>query len=227
MTIREAEEIIKSYEVGGLRKPQSILGEKYNEIMKIHQTFKIIIDDIIRNPKRNDYLDSINGKRKMRRCGILKAKLLNKIFESYTIETKFGNGIFFDARKLFIGKEYPKWIKYNFCYANARNYLLTSGLDGKILSGIAFVGKPYLHSVVLVEDDIIDFNYDLVMSKDLYFALTHFEVLSEIDGKDLVENKKILRGLKGIKDDVFSLAFDDIIASIKSKIEDKNDVVGV
>ena len=227
MTVEEIEKLIEDENNKRLRNPKPIVGKGVREVVKAHEVFKIVVDDMIRNPNRAQLLDLLNFKRKMRKCGILGMEVVNGLFGSYEMNTRFGKGMFLDARRLFVGCKYPRWIKYNYCHANAREYVLRADNDAKILSGIAFVGKPFLHSVVLVDDQIIDFNYDLVMSKDLYLSLTHFEVLSELTHKDMVENKQVFNSVKGLKDNVFNFAFQDIVERFNARTNKNEEGIGV
>lgn len=109
----------------------------------------------------------------------------------YELKTKWGSGKFFNARLLFNNSEFPNYIEKKYCFSNcyfyAKNIGETNDKSCKVLSGIAYINKiAILHSVVEFENGwIMDFNYDLVMQKDLYFALFGFEVLSELTSQEI------------------------------------------
>lgn len=214
MTIYEINKLNQDANNKVLRKPVSLMNGDYEDTLRAHKIFKIIIDDVIRNKDRDLFLYSMFGKCRMRKVGISKIKNVNQV---YNINSSIGNGVFFDARTLFIDGRYPKWIEPYNCFTNTRLLILQTGLEAKILSGIAFIGKPFLHSVLLVGDKVIDFNYDLVITKDLYFALTHFEVLAELDYTKILENKKLIKGIKGVPNYVFNFAFEEVMAQEKLK----------
>lgn len=220
MTIEEIEKLGEDQLNKRLRQPKTLEGETRDKLMMVHEQFVFIIDKILRNPKREEYLSgSLFAKAIMKKIGIKNLKSLDNWVGSYQIKSELGNGIFFDAHKLFADNKYPEWLKPYYCFDNTRIYITNLGLEGRILSGIAFVGKPFLHSVLLIGDSVVDFNYDLVISKDLYFALTHFEVLAELTNKQLYENKKLINEIRGIDNYVFNFAFEDVLKLIS---EEKN-----
>ena len=225
MTIEEFENYAEDAENKSLRVPKSFNSETREGLMMAHEQFVFIIDKIIRNPNREYYItNSLFFKSIRRRIGIQDLKRLNNCVGSYEIKSELGNGVFFDAHKLFIDGEYPTWIKPNYCFSNSHLYILQTKLEATILSGIAFVGKPFLHSILLIDDNVIDFNYDLVMSKNLYFALTHFEVLAELSYKQLLENEQIIKKIKGVQSHVFNFAFEEVIEKERMKQKIFNEV---
>ena len=226
MTIEEIENLIIDERNKMLRNPQSMENESVETILMAHQIFKTVIDNVLRNSTKYKFLNSVAGKQTMQKYGISKISCINRAVGVYEIETKLGKGTFFDAHRLFQDDEYPRWIRHHQCFANAHLYILKTKMDAKVLSGIAFVGKPFLHSVLLVGDDIIDFNYDLIMSKDLYCALTHFEVLAELDSTKLLENKRLIMKIRGVQGSVFNFAFDEVVEQEKQKLSLINAEIG-
>ncbi len=218
MTIEEIEKLADDEINKKLRLPKSMEGETKENIMLAHEQLVFIVDKILRNPNRKNYLSgSIFAKSIMRKRGIKNIKKPDNCVEFYKISSDFGEGVFFDAHKLFENGEYPRWIRPYYCFNNTHLYILTTGVDATILSGIAFIGKPFLHSVLLVDDNVIDFNYDLVISKDLYFKLTHFEVLAELTHEQLLENKSLIFGIKDVQSHVFNFAFEEVIEQEKKR----------
>lgn len=227
MTIEEIEKLAEDEQNKTLQVPTSLKNETRESLMMAHEQLVFIIDKIIRNPNKENYItNSLFSKSIRRRVGILDLKRLNNNADCYRIKSKLGEGVFFDAHKLFADGQYPKWIKPNHCFSNSHLYILQTKLEATILSGIAFIGIPFLHSVLLIGDNIIDFNYDLVISKDLYFALTHLEVLAELSNTQLLENENLIRKIKGVQSHVFNFAFEEVIEQEKKK-QGKNDGVGV
>ena len=216
MTIEEIEKLGEDELKKRLRLPKTLNGETRDKLMMAHEQLVFIIDKILRNSQREDYLSgSIFAKTIMKKIGINDLKKLDNWVGSYEIKSELGGGIFFNAHKLFPDQKYPEWLRPYYCFDNTRLYILRTGLEASILSGVAFIGKPFLHSVLLVGDNIIDFNYDLVISKDLYFALTHFETLSELNYKQILENKKLIQKMKGVKNYVFNFAFEEVVEQEK------------
>lgn len=227
MTVEEIKKLINDEDNKVLRKPNTLKGKKYEDVLNAHKTLKIIIDDVIKNDDREHFLNSMLGKRKMRSVGITKIKTINKVVCMHKIQSYLGEGVFFDAHKLFDDGNYPKWIKPNHCFSNSHLHILQTGIKAKILSGIIFIGKPILHSVILVGDNIIDFNYNLVMSKDLYLNLTHFEILEELDYKQILDNKNVIKGMKNIQSYVLNFAFDEAIETEKARFNQTKEGVAV
>ncbi len=234
MTIEEIEKLAEDQENKKLRFPKTLKGEIREKVTMAHEQFVIIVDDVLGGINRNhneknaddlktnnkigrDFINSMYGEYKMKKNGISKIKPYDNLVGSYSFKSELGEGIFFDAHKLFPENKYPKFIKQNYCFSNSHLYVLQTKLEATVLSGIAFMGKPFLHSVILVGGNIIDFNYHLVISKDLYFALTHFEVLAELDSKQLLENEKLIRKIKGVQSHVFNYAFEEVIENAKQK----------
>ena len=218
MKIEEIEKLGEDSINKRLRPPKTLQGETRDKLMMAHEQFVFIIDRIIRNPRRQDYMsNSIFSKMIMKRIGIKNIKSVDNLVGFYQINTELGKGIFFDAHELFEDHKYPKWIKPYYCFDNTRLYVQCLDVKSSILSGIAFIGKPFLHSVLLIGDIVIDFNYDLVISKDLYFALTHFEALAELSNKQLNENKQLINEISGVPNYVFNFAFDDVMQIVTAE----------
>ncbi len=165
------------------------------------------------------------------------------IEQPYLIKTKYGEGKFFDARFMFKRHKWPAFIKRNNCYYNSRlaamNFI-SQGFETKQITGIIYSGQPYLHSVAVLEFDgktghkkyVLDSNYHMIMSYDLYMKLFCFEVLSVIDGEELLkyhkdmdeyENICKVQGEKLTYTDI-ALAHEDIVETVKKL---KTDGVGV
>lgn len=111
--------------------------------------------------------------------------------DPYIIKTEFGDGEFFDARAL-IKEERLKQIRKFFCFNNSYKFAMALAKhigEAEQISGIAFVSKPFLHSVIGFEKDgkkyVLDLNYDLIISYNLYMKLFSFEVLAVNKGTTL------------------------------------------
>ena len=120
-----------------------------------------------------------------------------KVWPFY-INTKWGGGYFYDARYLFKDKKYPIYIEKQYCFSNcyfwAKEIGETNNLSCKVLGGIAYIKDyPILHSVIELENGfIVDFNYDLVMEKELYFNLFGFETLCELTSQEIFVKDRLL-----------------------------------
>lgn len=223
MTIKEINGLVIDEVTGRLRKPKTLVGLTNEEIFNMRQTFLIIVKKIINNPNRDEILNSLIWKANMKSVGIEKIEIANRDIGSYNIKTKYGEGIFFDAHRLFVDGNYPQWITPKYCFSNSFFYVMRTGLDAKVESGIAYDKQPFLHSVVLIGDYIVDFNYDLVMEKNLYCALTHFEILEELESEKIVGAKRFCLEHKElfskVEDCVMNFAFDEVIKNAKKQLD--------
>ena len=101
----------------------------------------------------------------------------------------------------------------------------------EILSGICYRSYPFLHTVLLIDDYILDFNYDLIMAKDLYMDLFNFEVISKIKSEDVLANLKLFNGKnKFVKENKITygdvcFCYYEMLEILKNKqIENKSNV---
>ena len=92
----------------------------------------------------------------------------------------------------FLEEEDCSYFQKRYCFQNVYEFAARNENKSEILSGIAFRDYPFLHSVILVGDYILDFNYDLAMGKDLYFKMFNFEVLSRVDSDYVKENSYLI-----------------------------------
>lgn len=174
--------------------------------------------------RKNEYINSFKG--------------LGTLNHPYIIDSKQGKGKIVNAHELFEKKEYPNYVESNKCFANSLVYaysLARDGVDAKLVSGIFDVGiRPILHSVVeipnhkVLGDCIVDFNYNLAISKNLYCSLFNFEELNNVDAIRLVqdrifskENRKKLQG-KNVM--YINFAYDDILDYISNKDRQNQDI---
>lgn len=139
-----------------------------------------------------------------------------------TINANFGSGSFMHFSEFF-NKEVPQFFKKNYCYQNAYEFAKQSKEKCKILSGIAFRDYPFLHSVILVNGYILDFNYNLAMSKNLYLNLFNFETLNQINGEDVKSNKALFnKNNKFLKENKIGygevvFCFDELVEILKQE----------
>lgn len=144
------------------------------------------------------------------------SKLLNKIFLKkmgfkvsgkgtkdmpYVIESEFGKGKCFNIKHIFKGGKCP--FEVGNCFSNAFNMAgeminLQNVINCDCVSGLALVkndgkNRTILHSVVELNEWVIDVNLGLVISKDLYYKLFMFEELSRIDGAKVEDMLELLK----------------------------------
>lgn len=149
--------------------------------------------------------------------------------EPYKITTTFGEGEFFDASAI-IKKERLATIKKFYCFNNSFNFamaLAKNGYDCQQLSGIAFISnKPFLHSVINFKMNgknyVLDLNYNLIISYQLYLKLFSFEVLAKNNGKTINEDLDLIFSkVKGIEEAVsdydLAFAYEETMNEIKNK----------
>lgn len=219
MKLEEINQLAFQETIGNLRNPKTVENLDEKAIFNSHQTFLIIVNKILHNPSRERFLKSSFGKCIMHKVGVLELKLKNEEIGIYHIKSIFGEGEFYDARRLFANGKYPKWINPGYCFSNTFYHVMMTGINANVESGIAFKKKPFLHSVLAVGDYIVDFNYDLVISKNLYYALMHFELLSTVEGEkirkirdDCFNRRQIFDGMQ---DYMINFAYDDVMEIVR------------
>ncbi len=151
--------------------------------------------------------------------------------DPYIIETTFGKGEFYDASAL-IKIEMLKKIEKGFCFNNSYRMsmgLAKNGYKCEQLSGIGFITKPFLHSVICYKHKkdgkkyILDLNYDLIMCYDFYVKLFSFEVLAKTNGKTIYEDLcEIMRACKKFEytasDYELAFAYEETMQKIKKQL---------
>ena len=234
MTIKEIEQLIKDEDAGVLRKPAPALNKPRRDLNRGSEILTIIVKYILSNKDRDVFLTSACGKLIIKRAEIQDINCVDHQYGMYEIKTKLGDGIFFNTLRLFEDGKYPVWIKPGFCYSNTYAHIMTEELKAKILSGIVYLGagKPFLHSVILHNDDtIIDFNYNLVMSKELYFSLFNMEVLAELESEKIISSKEFCLKNPEIfskfKSYDINFAFDEVMEKAKERYNTTEREVGV
>lgn len=112
--------------------------------------------------------------------------------DPYFINTNFGCGNFLLYSKFLNANEDTSYIKKRYCFQNVYEFSKRCSKKCEIISGLAFRDYPFLHSVILLDDYVLDFNYNLAMSKDLYFKMFNFEVLTKVDSDYVKENAYLI-----------------------------------
>ena len=223
MKIEEINELARQEKIGLLRKPKDAQNMQEQDLKTTEQLLLNIrwfleqekTQGFVGCAYRRLVLKKLNGVRSFKGMGTIK--------HPCRIETDFGSGLFYDARKGFDKKEYPDFIQQNFCYSNCLQFALTTKINCKILSGIGYMEKPFLHSVILVNDKVIDFNYHVVMSKELYFKLVKFEILAEVDAQkardtfNFVCSKRDILTKTKLQTITINFAYDDVLDYLKNE----------
>lgn len=233
MTIKEINQLVRDEDNKVLRNPIEV--DEYTKAELYMQ--KRIMDGvnylltqektpwIIKRMAQKQVVKSLSGVIDLKGKGLYK--------DPYFIKTRFGSGSFYRANEIFKDRKTPKDIKRNFCYSNAQLFALTTDIDCKVVSGIAYLDKPFLHSVVSVGKKIIDFNFNVVMDADLFYKLTKFEILAEIDSKtlkssiEIYEQKKSLFKDSKIQTVTMVFAFEDFLDWLNNEERQQNEYIGL
>lgn len=133
----------------------------------------------------------------------------------YNINCEYGEGRLYKLNNVFT--DLPKWVKKFECFGNCTGMAYVLGkknCKGKVVGGIYDLGKPVMHAVIEMEIDgaecIADFNFNMIIEKELYIKLFNFEIMAETEFKKVVENERFLRHCKF--NSIFTaFAFDDLI----------------
>lgn len=137
--------------------------------------------------------------------------------DPYHITTQFGSGNFLHSSNFLVGENLD-YIKKRFCFQNVYEFAKRHSKKCEMLAGLAYRDYPFLHSVILVDDYVLDFNYDLAMSKDLYFKLFNFEVLNRVDSDYVKENMALINpDSKFLK--MGRIAYGDVVFCFEELIE--------
>ena len=231
MTIRELTNLRKEELSGKLRMPKTVFS--VNDTKKLREINKAV--EFLSRADRGSLLlllkmviKGFDGVKDLKGVGVENCP--------YEISTDFGSGAFYGAHECFDGGVYPKDIVgfqcFNNCYiAITKGYIK----DCQILSGIAYRGgeKSFLHSVIKLEDKILDFNYNMCMDMDLYVKLFNFEVLSELDSTTLMKSYPVIRKHqrylreKGFSTAYAVFAFEDLIDYLQNKNRRENEEVEI
>lgn len=106
----------------------------------------------------------------------------------YHIDTPFGSGKFLNFYNFFTSRKLPQYLVKQECFSNCYEFAKKQNIHSTVLSGICHRQSSFLHSVLLINGYILDFNYDLAMSKQLYCELFNFEILNEVDSDEIKAN---------------------------------------
>ena len=141
----------------------------------------------------------------------------------YKIKTEYAEGSFCNAGLYFKGKGYPTFVKPFSCHDNSYNFATKLRGSCYVMSGIAQRESSFLHTVIIVENKVLDFNYNLLMDASLYTELFNFELISLTSSRDMQsylplinENAELLNGNK-ITFGHINFCFEDLIKRLKSK----------
>lgn len=217
MKIDEINELARQEKAGLLRKPKDAENMQEQDLKTTEQLL-LNIRWFLEQEKTQGFVGCAYRRLVMKKLnGVKSFKGMGSIKHPCKIETDFGSGSFYDVRKGFKKKTYPDFVEQNFCYSNCLQFALTTKINCKILSGIGYMEKAFLHSVILIEDKVIDFNYHIVMSKDLYFKLVKFECLAEVDAQkardtfDFVCSKTDVLNKSKLQTITINFAYDDVL----------------
>ncbi len=217
MRIDEICELIKKEDAGKLRLPAIAKRLPQEALQKRVNILNMIVSDYISYPQDKPMLNKVFKQRNSVKSVVCK----DEDKQIFHIVSGFGEGDFFNARRLFEDGEYPSYIQHGFCFGNAYSHLLKSNVRGKVVSGISLVKKPFLHSVVEIGEWVIDFNVDLVMSAELYYKLTNFEILAELSGNDIkthnstIDRNRLMLNSENISSATLNFAFEDVLSLIE------------
>ena len=233
MTIQELAELRKQETSGRLRMPNCAKNvENIEELRQVNAA----IEFLARSDKRS-FLLLVKMLIKGIDC-ITDLKGIGTKNCPYEIETSFGSGSFYSVAECFELGVVPEDIEYKQCFHNC--YLaVTKGYikNCEILSGIAYRGgedmNPFLHSVVRVENKILDFNYNLCIDEELYKKLFNFEIFNTLSSNRVLAGYPVLKKYhkllneKGFTTMHAVFAWDDLIDFIYDKNRRKNEKVEI
>ena len=202
--------IAKDCSILQLRLKQGLIGHILN-LLK----YRGSVDDLDKYVSSESFLQLF--------CGLSGDGFLTNPF---TIHTEFASGGFIDLQDFMPNNTIPSYIENNACHKNSFIFAMQTK-DADVLTGIyGYKGNKNmnLHSVVEIQGIVLDFNWKIAMTKELYLQLFNFEVLSQVSGKKLAEDyDTIVQGVELIGNK-FTYAellacYDDVLEYIKEIIK--------
>lgn len=199
MELQDFRELVAQESSNTLRLPSPMLNSSGEDIKE-----KFKLTTLIKEMMATTFVEEEKNKLSRIRCKLEKQNNLtgNGTFQKpYHIQTNFGEGEFFNFYRYFKNGRIPSFFRKQECHYNCYEFALRQKRKSSILSGICCRNNPFLHSVLLIDDYILDFNLDLVMSKDLYINLFNFEILNTVDSEDIkMDAYKFYSGSKFFKE---------------------------
>lgn len=183
MELKEFRKLVEQQHNKKLREPDVLMFLSNEEIKSRFSLLSNIIKFIEKQYIYDEQYIVHSIKKGLQNCYGLK-----ETNNTFSIHSSNYNGKFKDLHFMFKDYEYPDYILNQFCHKNCFEFALHSENNCSILSGISYRKESFIHSVILLNDYILDFNYDLMMTKELYFKLFNFEVLNVVRSEDLKEN---------------------------------------
>jgi len=188
MTIEQVEELRIQEMNGTLRRPKLLIENRsINNVFRIqYAIYKVVnsktfITKLINKTYLRNIGLEINGKGTVENC--------------YTIKTPYGEGEVFNVKYLFKRNKCP--LKQGNCFSNSWQMAsvvadLTDNEVSDCVSGISLIAQKegpssILHSIVETDRWVIDVNWGICMSKELYYKLFMFEELARIKGQRIDE----------------------------------------
>lgn len=233
MKIKEIEQLVKDEKEGCLRSPKPAKNKSVEELKGYQTIMTAIVKGVIENDQADALLATDAVQQGLKQDGINQIKKIDFQKNIYKINTKFGSTEFHDAHRLFVNGKYPHWIKEGLCYSNCYSFALLLNYNSKVISGIAKMGDDvFLHSVVVVGNKVIDFNYNVVMDYEFYQKMFCFEVLAELESKRIKDthawfelNQELL-GKTDFQSYTTNFAYEDVLNFIKKKGKRPNMNIG-
>ena len=136
----------------------------------------------------------------------------------YIINTEFASGGFVDICHFMKNKQLPHYIENNACH---KNCYLFAGLTktATAITGIYKLNKDsHLHSIVETNGVVLDFNWGIAMSKNLYVQLFNFEELNRVQGEKLAEDYEFIN--KNIKKLNYQITYAELLACYDEVLND-------
>ena len=236
MTIEEVNDLAFKDRSQTLRRPKNMITTNEQKLKELYEMFYWIAYSLDKEHSLRTGRFIVNAQTEFYVQKLLKRNpLLQDITEGdgenpTCLHTEYGDIQFTNADNYFKNHKYPPFLAKNYCYEN--NFFLSASYfsekeKARQLTGISYIGKPFLHSVVYFEDGghglIMDFNLDLVMDAKMYLKLTSFETLAENDGQ-YISNKmhdlfKAKRDFKFKCPEIYlAFCFDEVYLKLKEAV---------
>ena len=194
MTIEQVEELRKQEMSQTLRMPNlEITEDKLQKALNIRWAIFGVLNS-------ESFSNKLITKSILRKLGV-KISGKGTVKKKYILKTPFGEGKCFDIKYIFKDNKCP--LEVGKCFSNSFNLAAAFSQMPKVqvadcVSGILYADdadgkRSVLHSVFELGEFVVDANFGLCVSKDLYYKIFLFEELTRISGTCINEVEKILQ----------------------------------
>ena len=142
--------------------------------------------------------------------------------QPYCLYTPYGEGGFVDVICFMANKQMPEYIENNSCHRNCYRFASRQGDSCEAITGIYKLNdNAHLHSVIGVNGIVLDFNYKIAMTEDLYCKLFNFEIINRVSSEKIKQNAEfIYNNIESLGEEItyaeVLACYDEVLENIKN-----------